>query len=273
MKKTLFLTLAIVTICIMASCTKDFNWFTNKITFGDTKDMDVVVYDSTFLSYSNPYPDEPVTVNWLSCRNSIDIDYDGTEDIEFESYGGNFWPFEYVSTDEYFSIHQSFRSNIIGRNAKFYCDQVYVDDYWHSDTTILHSNDTIIAIIEDFDYHKPSSASDIYIRTYQTCVFHPCNAGDQLSEKDFFSPGARPVYTSPYTAYGSEYFINDTLYYRATYCFDDPSFDFPFDEEKYIGLIIKTDDGKKKLGWLKIKLVSHPDGTHRMRLLETAIQK
>lgn len=54
MKKTLFLALAIASICIMPSCDKDFDWFTNKITIGDTKDMDVVVYDSTFLSYSNP---------------------------------------------------------------------------------------------------------------------------------------------------------------------------------------------------------------------------
>lgn len=35
----------------------------------------------------------------------------------------------------------------------------------------------------------------------------------------------------------------------------------------------KTTEGKIKLGWLKIILVSQPDGTHRMRLLETAIQK
>lgn len=51
MKKTRFLALAIASICIMPSCGKDFDWFTNKITIGDTKDMDVVVYDSTFILF------------------------------------------------------------------------------------------------------------------------------------------------------------------------------------------------------------------------------
>lgn len=273
MKKALFFALVLAVMCGMTSCGKDFSWFTNTITFGDTESMHVVAYDTTFLSYSNPYPDEPIIVNWLSCINSVDLDYDGTEDIEFESYGGNFWLFEYVSNDEFFSIHQSFRSNIIGRNAKFYCDQVYVDDYWHSDTTIIHSNDTTIVIVEDFDDYKQTSVSDIYIQTYRTCVPRPCNAGDQLSEKDFFEYRPRPIFLYPYNAYGEEYCSNDTVYYHATYIFDDPSLNFPLDEEKYIGFIKKADDGKKKLGWLKIILESKPDGTHRMRLLETAIQE
>lgn len=68
----------------MPSCGKDFDWFTNKITIGDTKDMDVVVYDSTFLSYSNPTQDEPVTINWVTCRNYVDLDYDGIGDIIFD---------------------------------------------------------------------------------------------------------------------------------------------------------------------------------------------
>lgn len=231
--------------------------------------MDVVVYDTTFLSYSNPFPDEPVTVNWLSCRNSIDIDYDGYEEIIFESYGGDFCLLQGVTNDEYFSIHQSFTSRIRG---ELYCDQVYFDDYYHSDTAVLHSNDTTIVIVEEFDNYKPISPSDIYIGTFQTSIPHPCNAGDQLSEKDFFG-GARPVFISPCDVWVDERHSNDTIYYHAYYCFDDPSFNFPLDEEKYIGFINNTGDRKKKLGWLKIKLVSHPDGTHRMRLLETAIQK
>ncbi|MBQ5455240.1 MAG: hypothetical protein IIT63_05375, partial [Prevotella sp.] len=48
---------------------------------------------------------------------------------------------------------------------------------------------------------------------------------------------------------------------------------FPKDETKYIGFKIREENGANKLGWLKIKLISKPDGTHRLRLLETAIQK
>lgn len=270
MKKTLFLALAIASICIMPSCGKDFDWFTNKITIGDTENMHVVAYDTTFLSYSNPYQGEPI--NWLSCYNYVDFDYDEIGDIILESYGGNFWPFEYVTNDEYFSFRQRFTSRISG-DVKLYCNQVYVDDYYHSDTTILHSNGTTIVIIEDFDDYKQTSVSDIYIQTYRTCVPRPCNAGDQLSEKDFFEYRPRPIFLYPYNAYGEEYCSNDTVYYHASYIFDDPSLNFPLDEEKYIGFIKKADDGKKKLGWLKIILESKPDGTHRMRLLETAIQK
>ena len=277
MKKTLFLTLAITTICIMSACNKDLDWFTNKITFGDTKDMDVFVYDSTFLSYSNPTQDEPVTVNWITCSSFVDLDYDGIGDVLFESYGGDFWASQYMSNDDYLSIHQCFTSSIscgnYGSKVALYCDETHYDSYYHSDTTILHSNDTTIVVIESVENHKPTSASDIYYGTYPSRILHPCNTGDQLSEKDFFERNPRPVFAFPYGAYGEEYHSNDTVVYNVDYYFDDPSFNFPLDEEKYIGLRLKTDDGKIKLGWLKIILVSQPDGTHRMRLLETAIQK
>lgn len=207
--------LAIASICIMPSCGKDFDWFTNKITIGDTKDMDVVVYDSTFLSYSNPTQDEPVTINWVTCRNYVDLDYDGIGDIIFESCGGDFWLSEGITNDDYLSIHQCFTSSIYisnpASNIELYCDEAYFDDYYHSDTTILHSNDTTIVVIETFENHKPISVSDIYIGSYPACILHPCNTGDQFSEKDFFYWYPREVFRVPYSAGGEEIHSNDTI--------------------------------------------------------------
>lgn len=154
-----------------------------------------------------------------------------------------------------------------------YCDRVSCDIYRHSDTTIIHNNDTTVIVVEHFNNYKPISESDPYIYTYNTNTLHFCNAGDQLSKDAFFAPHPRPIYAFPFEVYGEEYHLNDTIYYQATYDIDNPSFDCPLDEEKYVGFRIREEDGTNRLGWLKILLVSQPDGTHRLRLLETAIQK
>ena len=133
--------------------------------------------------------------------------------------------------------------------------------------------DTTIFVVEHFNNYKPITASDPFQHTYKTNIIHLCNAGDQLSKDAFFEEHPRPLYTYPFEVYGEEYPSNDTIYYQATYNIDNPSFNCPLEEEKYVGFVIREEDGTRRLGWLKILLVSQPDGTHRMRLLETAIQK
>ena len=279
MKKTLLFALALVAICIMPSCTKDpvedgpnEEPATNKITFGDTRGMDVVEYDSTFFKYYTPYEDwyPTIEINCFSCDTFLDFNNDGYEDIYFSLGYGYFWPYQDVLNDTYFSIRCGSKSTLIGY---LYCDQVSCDVYRHSDTAILHNNDTTIIVVEHFNNYKPISESDPYIYTYNTNILHFCNAGDQLSKDAFFARYPRPIYAFPFEVYGEEYHSNDTIYYQATYDIDNPSFDCPLDEEKYVGFRVREEDGTNRLGWLKILLVSQPDGTHRLRLLETAIQK
>ena len=277
MKKSLLFAFLLATICIVPQCKKDPSGqnvepITDKITFGDTVGMHVVKYDSTFFRYYTPHEEMYPTfeIDILTCDTFLDFNNDGNEDIHFSSGQGKFWLFQEVYNDEYFSIRSISNSTILG---DLYCDQVSCDVYRHSDTTILQTNDTTVVVVEHFNNYKPISESDPNLYTYKTSIIHPCNAGDQLSKDAYFDRHPRPVYTFPYEAYGEEYHTNDTIYYQATYDIDNPSFDFPLDEEKYIGFKIREKDGANKLGWLKIKLISKPDGTHRLRLLETAIQK
>lgn len=274
MKKILLFAIALAAICLMPSCKKDP--VTNTITFGDTRDMDVVEYNSTFFRYYTHHGDlDPtIEINYLRCDTILDFNNDGYEDILFSSSQGEFWPFHDVLNDEYFSIRRVSHSVILGNSScRFYCDQVACDIYRHSDTTILHNNDTTIFVVEHFNNYKPITAFDPFQHTYKTNIIHLCNAGDQLSKDAFFEEHPRPLYTYPFEVYGEEYHSNDTIYYQATYNIDNPSFNCPLDEEKYVGFVIREEDGTRRLGWLKILLVSQPDGTHRMRLLETAIQK
>ena len=265
--------MALAAISLLPSCKKDP--VTNTITFGDTRGMDVVEYDSTFFRYYTHHGDlDPtIEINYLGCDTILNLNNDGYEDILISSRQGRFWPFQDVLNDEYFSIRSTSNSVILGNSCRFYCDQVVCDVYRHSDTTILHKNDTTIIVVEHFNNYKPISESDPFLHTYKTNIIHLCNAGDQLSKDVFFEGHPRPVYKYPFDVYGEEYHSNDTIYYKATYVIDDPSFNFPLDEEKYVGFVIREEDGTHRLGWLKILLVSQPDGTHRMRLLETAIQK
>lgn len=279
MKKILLFALALTAICCMTSCKKS-HWGKKYITFGDTKNMIVVEYDSTFLRYYFHQEEDPTSEdNDLICDTSLDLDDDGYDDLFFYSRFGNSWLDFYFNSinEEYLSITNCHYSNITGSLywssstsyiTAFYSDIVYTDYYWYTDTTVLHHDDTTILVIENYcNVFKTSNNNG----GYPTYTFHLSNAGDQLFEDERFESRPRPLYAYPFEAYGEDYTSNDTIYYQATYVIDT-SFDFPLDEEKYIGFFLET-NGSEKLGWIKIKLESQPDGTHRMRLLETAIQE
>jgi len=276
MKKAILFALALAVIGIIPSCTKEPEVSNNPITFGDTTNMYVVKYDSSFLAYYKPYQDwspyDYVLPNYVRSEASIDLDNDGTDDVLIESGGGEYWPF--CSTNEYFSIHVC-SSTFIRSNSsiRFYCDKVTCDVYRHSDTTILYIGDTTIMVTEIFNNYKPISESDTYSHSFGEDIYHPFNAGDQLPTEGFYLSGARAVYQFPCENDGFDRHSNDTIYYSAMYDIDDPSFNFPLDKEKYIGFLIEDYGVPNKYGWIKFILISQPDGTHRLRLLETAIQK
>lgn len=279
MKKAILFAFALVAIGIISSCKKSCpndQVSNNPITFGDTTNMYVVKYDSSFMVYYKPYqnwsPYDYELPNYIRSEASIDLNNDGTDDVFIESGGGEFWPF--CSNNEYFSIHVWSGTTIRGiSTTKFFCDRVFCNVYIHNDTTILHANDSVIMVTELFLNYKPISESDAFSFSFGEEIHHAFNAGDQLPTEGFFTEAPRALYQFPCEMDGFDRISNDTIYYNASYEIDDPSYNFPLNEEKYIGFVIKDYGVPNKYGWIKILLISQPDGTHRMRLLETAIQK
>lgn len=283
MKRTFLFTLLLAVIGVLPSCKKEPSKPTSQITFGDTTGMIVVEYDSTLFRYYNPYeqfyPNPYEVWDCSRCDTFVDLNNDGNPDIFFHLHYGEMWPHDDISNTEYFSISRNSESLIYGcindnDNPSFLCDQATCDVYLHKDSTVLQKNDTTIIVIEHFYNYKPMAESDHYSHTFTMYnIIHQSNAGEQLTENKHFECIPRSIYTFPFSCEAYDRYSNDTIYYEAYYDIDKPSFNFPLDEEKYIGFRFRENDGKYKLGWIKIKLISQPDGTNRLKVFETAIQK
>lgn len=74
MKKTLLFALALAAICILPSCKKDPAQ--TKIVFGNTKGMSVTSYEGILY---------PVQYGHYSWGNTLDLDGDGENDVQFHS--------------------------------------------------------------------------------------------------------------------------------------------------------------------------------------------
>lgn len=267
MKKTLFFALALAAICIMPSCKESSN--SETIVIGDSEGMIVTTYDSTFLPYTHTF-NEDMYSELYSCGDRIDLNGDGVEDIQLISVTASMW--DYHNSDLF-----SKTSIMAVNNALLSCESVSFNKYTHCDTTDIIYGDTI-RVYKNIIYSCEKTYENDFCQEFYNYQAIAYNKGDHLSIKDI-SPqfpihnpcleiNYQPTYRYDFDPYPINGIINYSTVYEEFGCFN-----FPLDTDNYIGFKITENSGDEKLGWIKFKLISQPDGTHRLRLLETAVQK
>ena len=248
MKKSLFFALALSAIYIMPSCVKDSE--NNKVVFGNGEGMAVKSYDSTFHLEHYGY---------LSWGNTIDLNGDGKDDIQFlsEDIGSPAVGHDIVTTLKCQHENIALLGDIINQEVFLHIDttDLFTTDSTHWDAVIYHTI-TCDQIAE----------TDSVISSTEKLSLYANNAGDILDQNgDFMSTNVVLKDRSYTIPIGSETIGNIT--YHAMKIIKNDCDAFPIDETKYIGFKI-TENNKSRLGWLKVIL--HYD---HVELLETAIQK
>ena len=267
MKKTLFFSLALAAICIMPSCKKSSN--SETIVIGDSEGMIVTTYDSTFLPYTHTF-NEDMYSEIYRCGDLIDLNGDGVEDIQLISVTASMW--DYHNSDLF-----SKTSIMAVNNALLSCESVSFNRYSHHDTTDIILGDTI-RIYETMTISCEKIAEDDFCEEFSGYQAIPYSKGNHLSKTDI-SP-QYPIYNpslainfQPIHYSNDPYPIGQNTIRYSTIIEEESCSNFPLDIENYIGFKTTDNSGDEKLGWIKFKLISQPDGTHRLRLLESAIQE
>jgi hypothetical protein len=259
MKKQLsiMIALAVMAIGLITSCKKDSIPNNNEqnneqIHFGDTTGMIVTPYN-TVMEYDE---------SWIPIL--LDLDGNGTDDIRIETY-----------YDGPLAIGQFQELTLHCINAQIHGQTVEKESYSHRDTTITN-NDGWTHIVSNYTYstcgkideNDPTSTSDVFEITAFDFNEH-LNLDDnfQLQNSTFlFREDVK--YTLMDEPNEEEQIVTGSHVHHIYDCWN-----FPTDEEKYIGFKL-IQNGKSRLGWLKIKL--HPTWGNSVvdtELIETAIQR
>lgn len=268
MKKSLFFALVYATILITPSCAKLSN--SKTIVIGDPDGMIVTTYDSTFLPYTHTFDEDPFS-ELYRCGSFLDLNDDGVDDIQIESLTGS----EYDNHNPELFSKTSIMS--MEYNTLLSCENISYNKYTHCDTTDIIYGDTI-RVYKNIIYSCEKTHEDDFCQEFNTYHAIAYIKGDLLSTKDI-SPqfpihnpcleiNYQPTYHYDFDPFPINGIINYSSVYEEFVCFN-----FPLDIDNYIGFKITDKNGDEKLGWIKFKLVSQPDGTHRLRLLESAIQE
>lgn len=254
----LFSTLALMVIAIISACKKDPDPNNNEpssdtIYFGDTTGMIVTTHNAIMEFDDNNKP------------LMIDLDGNGTHDIKIETcYDGP------MSIGEY----QTLTLHCLHNHTELLGDSIVKVSYSHRESVISQYGDlTLLRQIYRFSTCEMTSAND---QVNHTKVFelYANDFDDSFDEEDpflstqvkLFDEDLHYVVENSYSPNGDTLMIDD-------YSFNYRCWNFPTDEEKYIGFKL-TSNGKSRLGWLKIKL--HPNWGNSVvdtELIETAIQK
>lgn len=222
------------------------------IRFGDTTGMIVNPYN-TVMEYDE---------SWIPIL--LDLDGNGTNDIRIETY-----------YDGPLAIGQFQELTLHCINAQIHGQTVEKESYSHRDTTITSYNGWTQRISNytystcgQIDENDPTTTSDVFEITANDFNEH-LNLDDnfQLQNSTFlFREDVK--YTLMDEPNEEEQIVTGSHVHHIYDCWN-----FPTDEEKYIGFKL-TQNGKSRLGWLKIKL--HPTWGNSVvdtELIETAIQR
>ena len=247
MKKSLFFALALTAICLMPACTKDPAQ--NKVVFGNSERMSLKSYEDIPLQQ----------YNYTSWGYTIDLNGDGTDDIQFlsEEIGSPAIGRDIVTTLNCLNENTSLLGDIINQEVFLHIDttELFPTDSTHWDAGIYHTI-TCNQIAE----------TDSVISSTEKLSLYANNAGDAFSQESNFMSTKVILKDRSYTIPSGSETIGDITYHVMKIIENDCDV-FPIDETKYIGYQI-TENNKCRMGWMKVIL--HYD---HVELLETAIQK
>lgn len=254
----LFSTLALLAVAIVSSCKKDPDPNNNSqnndgIHFGDTTGMIVTPHNAIMEFDDNNKP------------FIIDLNGNGSNDIRIETcYDGP------MSIGEY----QTLTLHCLNNRTELLGDSIVKESYSYRESVISQYDDlTILRQIYRFSTCEMTDEND---QVNHTKVFELAanDFDDSFNEDDhflstkvkLFDENKHYVVENYYSPNGDTLIIDD-------YSFNYRCWNFPTDEEKYIGFKL-TQNGISRLGWLKIKL--HPTWGNSVvdtELIETAIQR
>ena len=271
MKKQLsvMMALAVLAIGIITSCKKDpdpnSNGQNNEqpsdtipvvidgIRFGDTTGMKITTYN-TIMEFDDIW--HPFV---------FDLNGGGVDDIKIEThYDGPLAIGEYQSLTLY----------CLNDHTELFGDNIEKEIYSHRDTTITTNSDwTIIVYNNTFstcgkiEENDPVSTSTVFEVAAN-------DFNDTFNVDDHFQSIEVRLFREDYSfEWLNDYNEDEQYVVRSENRYIYDCWNFPTDEEKYIGFKITIND-KPRLGWLKIKLHSTWEGrVVNTELIETAIQK
>jgi hypothetical protein len=246
MKRTCLLWVILFSI-IFFSCDKEGSDYPEILKVGDDKDMIIEYYDTTIIGgYYTPE------------LFNIDIDYDGIDDIQFESV---IWGSPAIGQK-----HKSVIKSINQEVQFFGCpamDTLFVYNVF--DTISGVENEVIIyqSIISScYRNNENDSIADVT----PSFKLIPLQRDDYIDKNDAFKADTIILNNESHNYHNSFFQTgNDTVLYR-NYEFLNDSYTFPSNEIRYIGYRVEKDS---RLGWIKIGVFDR----YKISIIESAIQK
>ena len=283
MKKRIIIygALALLAICIISSCKKDPDPNNNgqnnelpsdtipngndtivppgndtiptvidRIVFGDTTGMIVTTYNS-IMGFDESW--HPII---------LDLNGDGTDDIKIETYYDGPLAIGEFQTLTLYCLNNRIR--LLG-------DNTVKESYTHRDTIVEQYNDYTIITYSYIYSTCGKTAENDPVHTSNTFEIFANDVDDTFALDDHFQSTNITLFRQDV-----EYQLgnpNEDIVYVDHNKYIYHCWNFPTDEEKYIGFSITQHDDSR-YGWLKIKLNSTWGGSVvDTELIETAIQK
>ena len=277
MKKTLLFALALAAICIMPSCKKDpapnnngqgeqptdtipmgndtipdVPVATDKFFFGDATNMIVTTYDTIMEFDDNNRP------------FILDLNNDGFDDIKIvTNYDG---PMD-------IGEHQTLTLYCLHQYIEILADTVVKESYSHRETSTSENNGWVITTRKYVLSTCEKIAEDDPLNNTKVFEVFANDADDAFGIDDHFQSGNAVLFRESYAYSLSDPNVNNQTVTTNYTQFIYTCWNFPTNEEKYIGFRINL-HGNTRYGWLKIKLV--PTWNNKVvntKIIETAIQK
>ena len=264
MKRLVLFAMALAVVCIMPSCGKDpiENPETPEptaemIVFGNYTGMDVVTYAHVDWDFNE---------NYGTYSKDFDVDGDGEYDFGLCSRI-TINPFH--ESEILYDITLPAKMELQTRHA-------IVDVYSHLDSTIIQTDSVPVIYIDDIHTCTKLDETDIKVGVYSRYVVQNHSKNDLLNINDtIFRPtiGGGSIYSSNFhSPYGIETDETGTTVYKSDIDAREECFNFPLEEEVYVGFKYVNENGTR-LGWIKLIIEHDANGDLIARPLETAIQK
>ena len=244
MKKSLVLALALAAVCIIQSCGKEEQAKT--ITFGDSKGMNVVSYDSIIGN---------------RCIY-LDIDNDGVKDFSLDNSYDSLTD-SAPQTVCVISLNPKFefQGEITEKTVYLHCDYNYIEEL---DKVKAYANCTYSYCDKITDNDEVEQCNELLVYPHET--------NELLGLDDEFAGSQLFLFRKDYSFQDQNlYEDGDTTYvYTTSYIYHCEN--FPIDTPFYIGF--RSSVKQDVLGWIKLALRPINEGNNvNLELIETAIQE
>lgn len=272
MKRLVLFAMALAAVCIMPSCGKDpiENPETPEptaetIVFGNYTGMDVVTYDHVDWDFNENY-------GTFSYSKDFDINGDGEYDFALVSRkSGSPYQGNVAGLDTIYSVTLH-----AAPKMEFHSDFQVNDIYCHHDSTFIPTDSIPLIYIEITNSCNKVLESDSLIGVYSKYVIQSHDKNELLNMNDSIFRPLMYMYSLYQSDIQYPYYIDLDDYHPNVFKSDidarEGCFNFPLDEEVYIGFKF-YDEGRYRLGWIKIIIEQKANGFVFVTLLETTIQQ